>query len=1159
MNVYKLEQTSKVIFVKGEIFFILDETDRLLLKVGDVLPDGALIVGKDDSEIRFEQDDQLAFLGELKEEDLQQDTLFEQLSGDETAAETLNIFVDTEEDIDLSPSAGLTADPYYTSVALETVDTASHGSVGTSISDTEALVLIHDVMQTERSRTASLEDPRYSDNSTTELGELLEDHALILSDSALLGSKTPQNIIAVTLTDPAVGSITDTDDGWLFQPSENYNGIVTFMVETQPDNSGQTNYSARLVVTAVDDVTEVLSADQFSAREGKLEQLNQIIIPVTLRDLDSIDPDDPNITVSLVNNGIGEYGQLLQQDGQWFYQVDKSKTLFLSEGEQPSTVTDHVSLLLTDGVTGAVTNHEIAIAIQGIDDHDPSVAFFFSELEHHSQQMFDSDFEDTALAEDGWHAVDLIAPVQSESEAGSETEGSWKLSHKADLQVTIEDQYAVSFLAAPDQYPQLDSYQLTADLSFPQDFERLVNHLEHSGDSAFGMIFGYQDSQNYLAVEWVFELDETDELTVSLQLNQVENGIKTTLTSQEDIGYAGEKVHLTIAVDDRSGIHVSTDSGHYLSAPLAETIALQSFGPYSSKTGAKPHFDNIELTETDFYSYQFTATIDQNVSQVQLEALPEGAWLEYKGELLDLSKFASAETSGSGDTPGYTIPVELLNDLVMVSLQPVPVADAPTLTAVIGEGVATTQAAIKVQGLKGQLWLDDDLSQPAAAEFYASKLDYTNPAEGAVFSFLELDAYSVAATEDAVDSIAVGADVAAVQLSGFIYLERGQWVFSSSADGDNFSVGITGAEVLSPGFFNIELAGYYPITLISHIGQSDLPLQILGSHNGGEMTILGSQEFGSQEFGSQSGTGLSGQLLQSVALETDAFFVATDSAGNGFYTLPELAGYEVLGVDESQDNIIIPTVGATAPQYISTGSGSDVVGTGDLHDIIDLGDSSGELDTLLIGQHELMTLQSYAELDAFGANRHDYSGNSQAGNMGIDRITDVAHAGGGNDHVSGGAGSDVIYGGADSDQLLGGSENDGLRGGLGDDILIGGSGNDLLIGDDGADRFVWQQKDAGAVDTITDFDRSEGDVIDLADLLDNPSNDELDLHLELSLDDKGQAELSIDIDGRTETTADRQTIVFQNTDFGLSADNSETNARILNELMLEGSIAINSY
>ncbi|WP_079202870.1 retention module-containing protein [Pseudomonas sp. CC6-YY-74] len=82
----------------------------------------------------------------------------------------------------------------------------------------------------------------------------------------------------------------------------------------------------------------------------------------------------------------------------------------------------------------------------------------------------------------------------------------------------------------------------------------------------------------------------------------------------------------------------------------------------------------------------------------------------------------------------------------------------------------------------------------------------------------------------------------------------------------------------------------------------------------------------------------------------------------------------------------------------------------------------------------------------------------------------------------GGSGNDYISGGAGQDTLIGGAGNDTLDGGTGNDILIGGTGDDILLGGTGADSFVWKAGDTGR-DVIKDFKASEGDRIDLHDLL----------------------------------------------------------------------------
>ncbi len=81
---------------------------------------------------------------------------------------------------------------------------------------------------------------------------------------------------------------------------------------------------------------------------------------------------------------------------------------------------------------------------------------------------------------------------------------------------------------------------------------------------------------------------------------------------------------------------------------------------------------------------------------------------------------------------------------------------------------------------------------------------------------------------------------------------------------------------------------------------------------------------------------------------------------------------------------------------------------------------------------------------------------------------------GGNDILNGGEGNDILYGQGGNDILIGG---------LGDDILTGGSGEDL---------FKWVDGDLDrSTDRITDFHLSENDKIDLSDLFDNPSEQEV--------------------------------------------------------------------
>ncbi|MBX7526625.1 calcium-binding protein [Qipengyuania vesicularis] len=90
----------------------------------------------------------------------------------------------------------------------------------------------------------------------------------------------------------------------------------------------------------------------------------------------------------------------------------------------------------------------------------------------------------------------------------------------------------------------------------------------------------------------------------------------------------------------------------------------------------------------------------------------------------------------------------------------------------------------------------------------------------------------------------------------------------------------------------------------------------------------------------------------------------------------------------------------------------------------------------------------------------------------------------GDDELVGSSGADMLDGGADNDTLNGGGQNDVLIGGAGDDVLIGSWSVDSLTGGTGADTFLFETGHTGRwmgnADTITDFNQSEGDVIDLS-------------------------------------------------------------------------------
>ncbi|EGQ7643141.1 retention module-containing protein [Vibrio cholerae] len=117
--------------------------------------------------------------------------------------------------------------------------------------------------------------------------------------------------------------------------------------------------------------------------------------------------------------------------------------------------------------------------------------------------------------------------------------------------------------------------------------------------------------------------------------------------------------------------------------------------------------------------------------------------------------------------------------------------------------------------------------------------------------------------------------------------------------------------------------------------------------------------------------------------------------------------------------------------------------------------------------------------------------------------------------------------------LLSGSGDDFVQGGAGDDVLVGGLGADILVGGMGADMFKWTLDGVDdKVDHIRDFNVSEGDSIDLIDVVQDLGN-----HLtmeqllnNLSVSNQLTAQV-VDNDVTLQVTTDnqvQQTIVIEN-------------------------------
>lgn len=165
------------------------------------------------------------------------------------------------------------------------------------------------------------------------------------------------------------------------------------------------------------------------------------------------------------------------------------------------------------------------------------------------------------------------------------------------------------------------------------------------------------------------------------------------------------------------------------------------------------------------------------------------------------------------------------------------------------------------------------------------------------------------------------------------------------------------------------------------------------------------------------------------------------------------------------------------------------------------------------------------------------------------------------DTTNGGSSASVDDDPIVTETLDGGAGDDIVVGGDGEHIIIGGAGDDILTGGEGADLFVWHDGDQGtaanpAEDTVTDFNGSEGDVLDLSDILQGEeSNDITDY---ISVAEQGNdvvLSLTPEGDGGDMT----QTITIQNTSIDqlVGSDASGmSNSDILNSLITSGQIQV---
>ncbi|WLI18324.1 retention module-containing protein [Pseudomonas wuhanensis] len=285
-----------------------------------------------------------------------------------------------------------------------------------------------------------------------------------------------------------------------------------------------------------------------------------------------------------------------------------------------------------------------------------------------------------------------------------------------------------------------------------------------------------------------------------------------------------------------------------------------------------------------------------------------------------------------------------------------------------------------------------------------------------------------------------------------------------------------------------------------------------GNWHSSDLGTLHAEGNGTYELSYRDGTGYS----------TDS--TAIDNSSSGFALLSNVSTVEAIGLNKDvtlgdlkpydsdqtpQTNIdpkdlansIIGHTEATMPgaDTVSGGDGNDLL----FGDLVSFNGVAGE---------------GYQAMQAFVAQQTGVDASKVTTSNVHQYITehytefDVSGAHDGNDTLLGGAGNDILFGQGGNDLLDGGKGNDILLGGSGNDSLIGGKGNDLLIGGSGADTFIWKAGDTGS-DVIKDFKASEGDRIDLRDLLQGETGSTIDNFLKITTVD-GVSSLQVSSGGK---------------------------------------------
>ncbi|MFZ3502131.1 beta strand repeat-containing protein [Vibrio harveyi] len=241
-----------------------------------------------------------------------------------------------------------------------------------------------------------------------------------------------------------------------------------------------------------------------------------------------------------------------------------------------------------------------------------------------------------------------------------------------------------------------------------------------------------------------------------------------------------------------------------------------------------------------------------------------------------------------------------------------------------------------------------------------------------------------------------------------------------------------------------------------------------------------------------------------VATQFDFDYVLTDGDGD---TTAETVSFDLEpnSVEAVDDTASTPEGTPIVVDVLSNDTNSDNAATLTLADAV-VDPSKGQV---LVVDNQLVFIPSNS-LDDGDSARISYRTESSNGDFDIGALTVSVTASVGAPSGVGGNSDDTLVGTASADILLGEEGEDTISGNAGEDIIIGGLDDDILTGGADGDVFVWTQMD-NVVDSVTDFDASEGDKLELRDLFDDVSGTDMST----LLDDFESGDFSGQVNGIT--------------------------------------------